>query len=1384
MFSLLILLNNTPESVKSLDYATNLCQNLKEYNLIILNTTPYLDHLEKAYNMEIEDEAQTENAKLLEILSKYSFEYEFTQIEGEGSVGEIARTFMDKHDLTFDLILIGTKEKGKLEKYFIGSVSDYMMKGDVDQPNSESIPSGIIPILIKLISTPTDLLDTVLLALRCLTNLIEVLPNASLLIQQQKGIEIFLEKLNNLEFIDLAEQKYKYKDLEEFDMLDIAVKILEKKENIKMTAVVDMLSEFLPSLTPTGIWKISEEKEKECQKQNHPQFVNLLQTLSSIFSTCNTFSLRKKLLQLTCQIFQNCGPDDIKPHLPSITNTIYETFALKSSTQELLAIYYCIVLVLIAGEIDDQIFALLENEGISMLVRSKKEDLVKSFDEIQEKKEQQKNTEAEIKNLKEVIESDEDDIDDIEMSSSITELPKSRVIQKSANPEVSQEKEAVETNANIKEKVAEAAETMSKQSKSRLPQSKEIRLLSRIKILQKQTLPCNPIITSWAGEMILLEQLLIKMIALTDQCLTRCQSDNDDHQLHLESLLVSLQTLATEICPDEKQIAHTLENIKKIVLYESTNYQVFKSNFVPIIVDFISSPGANDGHILALPYLQTVYSIPLHSRIEIFKRVFDEDYKVLESITHEYISKTDVYEIRSSTEYKYEHISPAQINKHLRIVLKSGDKDGIYINVPALGSVRTLLSHLKLRKSKKYESDDEEVEMVVGNESNRLVGILDEISRQRHGNITGYNIFEQLNDVEMGNEDSDEDEGDSGEDADENLSGSRQEASQMETEGSKENLDVDMEKSFTAHADPIESSADVNDDHEKKPSEFTSEQSASTLREELQEKRHDTEQLYFSYESTPLSVGSTLFSVIYKALHGDLSKIWYKTHTIMYSKEKPESVDSIEFSKSKSSCDCSVCLSTLVNIPTDVTYAPKTFQSALLLLAVLDRLYKSSIFNAKLIAKVNRQLADPLLTVSALHPEWIWSLIYNYEFMFPFETRLKFFRTTHLGNSRNLTNWLEMHALGELTQVSVDRKKLTIDRNSIIATLEKMANLDNLKLPILEFEFVDEVGSGLGPTLEFYALVCKYFKTNPVATQLWKLDSSNNEEFDPTFGFYPKPLQNAENATSLFELLGTFCAKAVCDTRYLDLNFNLLFIQQVFEPVKKSNPNKLKNLEYVDPVLHASLVKLDKLFINDLDVFFTLPSDSNYHLVPNGDKIQVTNNNYQDYFNLVADAMVGSGVSCQIEAFQKGFNKVLSIGTLSPFTANEIHTIISGERQLQWTLPDLFAAIKADHGYTQNSRVFVTFCEMLVEFDLQEKREFLAFITGSPNLPLGGLKKLNPTLTIVCKTVMKSENPDLILPSVMTCAHYLKVPEYGNASIMKERFLFAMKEGKESFHLS
>jgi len=64
-------------------------------------------------------------------------------------------------------------------------------------------------------------------------------------------------------------------------------------------------------------------------------------------------------------------------------------------------------------------------------------------------------------------------------------------------------------------------------------------------------------------------------------------------------------------------------------------------------------------------------------------------------------------------------------------------------------------------------------------------------------------------------------------------------------------------------------------------------------------------------------------------------------------------------------------------------------------------------------------------------------------------------------------------------------------------------------------------------------------------------------------------------------------------------------------------------------------------------------------------------------------------------------------------------------------------------------------------------------------------KALSPHLTIVKKTFDSGDvNPDHYLPSVMTCANYLKLPYYSSKEVLREKLRMASLEGQYSFHLS
>jgi E3 ubiquitin-protein ligase TRIP12 len=56
--------------------------------------------------------------------------------------------------------------------------------------------------------------------------------------------------------------------------------------------------------------------------------------------------------------------------------------------------------------------------------------------------------------------------------------------------------------------------------------------------------------------------------------------------------------------------------------------------------------------------------------------------------------------------------------------------------------------------------------------------------------------------------------------------------------------------------------------------------------------------------------------------------------------------------------------------------------------------------------------------------------------------------------------------------------------------------------------------------------------------------------------------------------------------------------------------------------------------------------------------------------------------------------------------------------------------------------------------------------------------------TVVCKGSDPPYTSDDYLPSVMTCVNYLKMPDYSNMDILREKLSTAMKEGQGAFHLS
>lgn len=150
--------------------------------------------------------------------------------------------------------------------------------------------------------------------------------------------------------------------------------------------------------------------------------------------------------------------------------------------------------------------------------------------------------------------------------------------------------------------------------------------------------------------------------------------------------------------------------------------------------------------------------------------------------------------------------------------------------------------------------------------------------------------------------------------------------------------------------------------------------------------------------------------------------------------------------------------------------------------------------------------------------------------------------------------------------------------------------------------------------------------------------------------------------------------------------------------------------------------------------------------------------------------------------------------------------VSSGDANNLWQITNnpiaLTDSIKADHGFNMDSKSVRNLLHVMSNFNSRERRDFLQFVTGSPKLPIGGMfstrrsfplsaltycegfKSLTPMLTVVCKPSEPPLTSDDYLPSVMTCVNYLKMPDYSNMKVMREKLITAIREGQGAFHLS
>ena len=410
-------------------------------------------------------------------------------------------------------------------------------------------------------------------------------------------------------------------------------------------------------------------------------------------------------------------------------------------------------------------------------------------------------------------------------------------------------------------------------------------------------------------------------------------------------------------------------------------------------------------------------------------------------------------------------------------------------------------------------------------------------------------------------------------------------------------------------------------------------------------------------------------------------------------------------------------------------------------------------------SRVEAILGSQLRCATGDIPPWVDGIAMHAPFIFSIPIRKQLLALRSFGLSRAL------HLPSQPRQkVKISRENLPV---AAAAALEATAARPDY---LVEFEFSGEAGSGSGPTNEFYSLITGAVRETysgifmkPASQHTGKLFPAPGTEF-----------------TEQWRMLGHLTARALIDGRLVDLDFHEHFWRlcagEIFSPAEW--------LQDLDPEMARSLSQLSNLSpkeLTNLEISTeTCPGVDSLRLMGvSGDTVNA--GNLKSYTDAVAAAIVYEGVITNARHFVSAFNDIFPLcNLLSLFRPDEISSLYLGSSNEDNLWTDVVAL--PGHGYSTDSAVFKWMIEIITELSVTERSMFTRFVTGSHILPTGGFAALRPPLTVARAVV--DGCPDSFLPSVMTCANFLKVPEYTSKERLRSQLKLAITEGQGSFHLS
>ncbi|TNN18436.1 Ubiquitin-protein ligase E3C [Schistosoma japonicum] len=393
-------------------------------------------------------------------------------------------------------------------------------------------------------------------------------------------------------------------------------------------------------------------------------------------------------------------------------------------------------------------------------------------------------------------------------------------------------------------------------------------------------------------------------------------------------------------------------------------------------------------------------------------------------------------------------------------------------------------------------------------------------------------------------------------------------------------------------------------------------------------------------------------------------------------------------------------------------------------------------------------------------------LLKEVPFVIPFEKRVKLFQILINGNTNHRRLDRMYNSLNQPEVFIVVRRNYLYEDAFERLSKENEPNLrPRLKVSFLNQAGLAEVGiDGGGLSREFLTEIIR-------------------AGFDPTRGFfiyasdktlYPNPQASAITSDYLkhYYFLGRILAKTIYEGMLVELRFAYFFLAKVIS--RSGGGVGFDYLHSLDPQLYKQLLFLKNYEgnVRDLSLDFTVVNSifgqsETVELKPGGKYIPVTEENRVEYVHLIANYKLNKMIYPHVRAFTAGLNDVIPIDWLRLFDAEELQTLISGA-DMVIDVNDLKEHTICTGNALDYTETLNIFWSVLQNFSESDKRLFLRFVTGCSRPPMFGFRDLQPPFSIQITNDLDR------LPTASTCMNLLRLPNFRNKEILRNRLLYAL----------